>query len=102
MTTKDTSRGTAAKQMAEYEALAEKAYLEMYDSRSPRVCYCDLKGYFADAIGAAEHRAYKLKRRGSEKEFSIASKSTEVSLETSDRAVQMRRMNALAAIQLSG
>ncbi len=26
----------------------------MYDSRSPRGCYADLKDYFAGAIGAAE------------------------------------------------
>ncbi len=41
-------------QIAQYEALAEKAYDEMYDSRSPAVCYGDLKDYFAAAIGAAK------------------------------------------------
>jgi hypothetical protein len=44
----------AVKQMAECEALAEKSYSEMYDSRNPRVCYCELKDYFVEAIGAAE------------------------------------------------
>ena len=42
------------RQVAEYEALAEGAYAEMYDSRSPAGCYSDLKDYFAQAIGAAE------------------------------------------------
>ena len=42
------------KQIADYEALAEKAYAEMYDSRSPAACYSDLKDYFAIAIAAAE------------------------------------------------
>jgi hypothetical protein len=42
------------KEIAEYEALAEKAYGEMYDSRSPAACYSDLKDYFAQAISAAE------------------------------------------------
>ena len=41
------------KQVAEYEALAERAYAEMYDSRSPAGCYSDLKDYFAQAIDAA-------------------------------------------------
>jgi hypothetical protein len=40
--------------VAKYEALAEAAYNEMYDSRSPAACYSDLKDYFAIAIGAAE------------------------------------------------
>jgi hypothetical protein len=40
--------------VAKYEALAEAAYDEMYDSRSPAACYSDLKDYFAMAIGAAE------------------------------------------------
>jgi len=40
-------------QVAEYEALAEKAYDDMYDSRSPAACYSDLKDYFAQAIAAA-------------------------------------------------
>jgi len=36
------------------EALAEKAYDEMYDSRTPAVCYSDFKDYFIEAIAAAE------------------------------------------------
>jgi hypothetical protein len=40
--------------VAKYEALAEAAYNEMHDSRSPAACYSDLKDYFAMAIGAAE------------------------------------------------
>jgi hypothetical protein len=54
MTMEKPSLAIAAEQMAQYEALAEKAYSEMYDSPNPRVCYCDLKDHFADAIGAAE------------------------------------------------
>jgi len=46
----DSSREDVAK----YEALAEAAYEEMYDARSPAACYSDLKDYFAMAIGAAE------------------------------------------------
>jgi hypothetical protein len=42
------------KEVAKYEALAEAAYNEMYDSRSPAACYSDFKDYFAMAIGAAE------------------------------------------------
>jgi hypothetical protein len=42
------------KEVAKYEALAETAYNEMYDSRSPAGCYSNLKDYFAMAIGAAE------------------------------------------------
>jgi hypothetical protein len=42
------------KEVAKFEALAETAYNEMYDSRSPAGCYSDLKDYFAMAIGAAE------------------------------------------------
>jgi hypothetical protein len=41
-------------EVAKYEALAEIAYNEMYDSRSPAACYNDLKDHFATAIGAAE------------------------------------------------
>lgn len=41
------------KEVAEYEALAERAYDDMYDSRSPAACYSDLKDYFAQAIAAA-------------------------------------------------
>jgi hypothetical protein len=42
------------KEITKYEALAETAYNEMYDSRSPAGCYSDLKDFFAMAIGAAE------------------------------------------------
>jgi hypothetical protein len=45
---------TPLAQLAEYEALAEKAYDDMYDSRSPAACYSDLKDYFASAIEAAK------------------------------------------------
>jgi hypothetical protein len=45
---------TDRKQVADYEALAEGAYAELYDSRAPAGCYSDLKDYFAQAIGAAE------------------------------------------------
>jgi hypothetical protein len=44
----------ARAQVAKLEALAEKAYDDMYESRSPRGCYANLKDYFVDAIGAAE------------------------------------------------
>jgi len=43
----------ARRQMAEFEASAEKAYDDMYDSRSPAGCYGDLKDHFAAAIGIA-------------------------------------------------
>jgi hypothetical protein len=42
------------KEVAKYEALAEAAYDEMYDSRSPAARYSDLKDFFAMAIEAAE------------------------------------------------
>ena len=42
------------KEVAKFEALAEAAYDEMYDSRAPAGCYSDLKDYFAIAIGLAE------------------------------------------------
>jgi hypothetical protein len=42
------------KEVAKYEALAETAYDEMYDSRAPAARYSDLKDYFAIAIGLAE------------------------------------------------
>jgi pyruvate carboxylase len=42
------------KEVAKFEALAETAYNEMYDSRAPAGCYSDLKDFFAMAIGAAE------------------------------------------------
>jgi hypothetical protein len=41
------------KQIAKYEALAEQAYEEMYDSRYPIGCYANLKDYFSAAISAA-------------------------------------------------
>jgi hypothetical protein len=40
--------------IAQLEALAEKAYDEMYETRSPAGCYSDMKDCFADAIGVAE------------------------------------------------
>ena len=39
---------------ARYEALAETAYSEMYETRSPAGSYSDMKDYFACAITAAE------------------------------------------------
>ena len=42
------------KEVAKFEALAETAYSEMYDSRAPAGCYSNLKDYFAIAIGLAE------------------------------------------------
>jgi pyruvate carboxylase len=42
------------KEVAKFEALAETAYNDMYDSRAPAGCYSDLKDYFAMAIGLAE------------------------------------------------
>jgi hypothetical protein len=39
---------------ARYEALAEAAYSEMYETRSPAGSYSDMKDYFAMAIAAAE------------------------------------------------
>ena len=42
------------KEVAKFEALAETAYNDMYDSRSPAGCYSDLKDFFAMAIGLAE------------------------------------------------
>ena len=50
-----TERAQAAAQVARLEALAEKAYDEMYETRYPSGCYADLKDCFADAIGVAEH-----------------------------------------------
>jgi hypothetical protein len=44
----------ARQQVARLEALAEKAYDEMYETRYPLGCYADLKDLFADAIGLAE------------------------------------------------
>jgi hypothetical protein len=42
------------RKMAEFEALAEKAYDEMYETRFPGGLYGDVKDFFALAIGAAE------------------------------------------------
>jgi hypothetical protein len=44
---------TPIEQVAHFEALAEKAYDEMYDSRYPAGEYSDLKDYFALAISTA-------------------------------------------------
>jgi hypothetical protein len=45
---------SSVQEITKYETLAENAYNEMYDSRSPAACYSDLKDYFAMAIGAAK------------------------------------------------
>jgi len=42
------------RRMAELEALAEKAYDEMYETRFPAGLYAEVKDLFALAIGAAE------------------------------------------------
>jgi hypothetical protein len=42
------------RQMAEFEARAEKAYDDMYETRFPAGLYSDIKDFFALAIGAAE------------------------------------------------
>ena len=44
----------AREEVAKYEALAEAAYSEMYEARSPAGSYSELKECFAMAIGAAE------------------------------------------------
>lgn len=44
---------TDRREVAEYEALAERAYDEMYDSRSPAACYSDLKDHCSQAIADA-------------------------------------------------
>ena len=49
MTNEDTRQ-----RIAELEALAEKAYDEMYETRFPMGCFADLKDYFSEAIGTAE------------------------------------------------
>jgi hypothetical protein len=49
-----TSPDEDLRRMAELQALAEKAYDEMYETRSPAGPYSDLKELFALAIGAAE------------------------------------------------
>jgi hypothetical protein len=46
------------RRMAELEALAEKAYDEMYETRFPAGCYADMKEYFAAAISIAEHAGW--------------------------------------------
>jgi hypothetical protein len=51
---RDSTDQSGASEVARLEALAEKAYGQMYDSRNPTACYSDLKDYFSDAIGAAE------------------------------------------------
>jgi hypothetical protein len=48
-----TAPDDALRQMAEYEAAAEKVYDEMYHTRYPVGCYSELKDLFAYAIGAA-------------------------------------------------
>lgn len=48
------AEGDGKDDVARYEALAEAAYEEMYDARSPASPYSDLKDYFAMAIGAAK------------------------------------------------
>ena len=63
MTNEDTRQ-----RFAELEALAEKAYDEMYETRFPIGCFADLKDYFSEAIGAAERaglldEANRLRRR---------------------------------------
>jgi hypothetical protein len=40
--------------IARLEALAEKAYDQMYETRAPSGCYSDMKDCFAEAIGVAE------------------------------------------------
>jgi hypothetical protein len=49
-----TAREEASAQVARLEALAEKAYDDMYETRYPTGCYADLKDCFSDAIGLAE------------------------------------------------
>ena len=45
---------TARAEVARFEALAEAAYDEMYETRSPTGPYSDLKDFLSMAIGAAE------------------------------------------------
>jgi len=45
---------SAHEEVARYEALAEAAYDEMYETRSPAGPYSELKECFAMAIAAAE------------------------------------------------
>jgi hypothetical protein len=44
----------ALARIAHLEALAEKAYDEMYETRSPFGSFSELKDCFAEAIGVAE------------------------------------------------
>jgi hypothetical protein len=60
--------GDEARHMAELEALAEKAYDEMYETRYPAGPYSDMKDLFIAAIGAArraglEDEAARLMKR---------------------------------------
>ena len=48
------SMDDSAAEIAKYEALADRAFADMHESRSPRGCYADLKDYLVDAIAAAE------------------------------------------------
>ena len=48
------AEGDGKEDVARYEALAEAAYEEMYETRSPAGPYSDVKDFFALAIGAAE------------------------------------------------
>lgn len=48
------TRDDELRQMAEFEARAEKAYDDMYETRFPAGLYSDIKDFFALAIGAAE------------------------------------------------
>jgi hypothetical protein len=45
---------TAQAEVARYEALAEAAYDEMYETRSPTGPYSDVKDFFSLAIAAAK------------------------------------------------
>jgi hypothetical protein len=63
------SHKASLKEIAEYEALAEKAYAEMYDSRTPAACYSDLKSYFAQAIGTAERFGLYMEAKRLNKRF---------------------------------
>jgi len=48
----------ARRQVADLEALAEKAYEEMYETRFPAGCYSDLKECFTAAIEAARRAGF--------------------------------------------
>jgi hypothetical protein len=49
-----TAAADELRRMAELEALAEKAYDEMYETSSPTGLFGEVKEFFALAIGAAE------------------------------------------------